>query len=765
VAGPGVVELARAAVRRLAEAAPAAGAAREVLHQLERVGAGPPYTVALAGDHAARTALLDHLAGEHLFDPARRDPERVLMTLRRGPMTALRARLRDGSVEDRTLEAPVAGASTDESRTLELPRDRATTAETPTLALPRDRATTAETPTLALPRDRATTAETSTLALPRDRATTAETSTLALPRDRATTAETSTLALPRERATTAETSTLALPRDRATTAEPPTAAGGSARPAPEAPEAPGAPDTPDAPDAIVEPAAVEPTALVRRPPWWAVWRWVLLWLRAWRARRAAQGVAAPVPSDMAPRVVPGASSADALPGAAADARPDARAGHADAAAAVRSAPARVARQAAPPVDPRRRFVDALRACFADDTVERLFVEASRGPLPDTVVVIELPSRASASSLEAVGADACVVACGERGFAMTAQLEAVLAVVPHLFAVGTAAVPPGCDPRVRRLGDVAELGPALVRLATIERSLGAGARAISVLSSGCAAIDDAIAAAEAGFRKRIERLEALRITRPDDHTAAALAGVRQAIVEHAHRAIRRALDDLDAAIAQAGAAWSAQLAAAVSTDALRTIAARLDETSPAALDAAQAAVHRALIDDLTEHARAHHRDLVSALGPPAASPSAAPPWLTVEVAIGELGAGTSLGAVAPRLSSLFRSLDALRSDALALLAQRIATVRQRASASVLDVEPRLEPAVTGTLAIALRAEVEHHARWLEAELTRERVAIDEERAQLAVLAIARDTAGADERALVSALEALAAELPGSSPRSR
>jgi hypothetical protein len=378
-------------------------------------------------------------------------------------------------------------------------------------------------------------------------------------------------------------------------------------------------------------------------------------------------------------------------------------------------------------------------------------------LPDTVVVIELPSRANAMSLEAVGADACLVACGEHGFAMTAQLEAVLTVVPHLFAVGTAGRAAGGDPRVLPLGAFAEVAPELVRLATIERSLAVGGRAVAVLSSGCVAIDDAIAAAEAGFRKRIDQLEARRVASPDDYTAAVLAAVRQTVIEHVHRGIQRALDELDAAIARCGAAWSARLGEATSTDGLRTVAAQLDEESPAALQALQAEAHRGLVDDLTEHARAHYRALVSALGP-ATTPDAVPSWLTVEVAIGELGSGTSLGAVAPRLTSLFRSLDVLRSDAVAQLEQRVAKLRQRASANVLDLEPRLEPAVTGTIAIALRAEVERHARWLEAELARERAAIDAERARLGVLAIARDTAGADERALRSALDALASELP-------
>jgi hypothetical protein len=618
VTGPAVIELARTAVRRLAEAAPAADGARAALDRIERVGVGPPYTVALAGDHAARTALLDCLAGEHLFDPTRHDPARVVMTLRRGSITALRARRRDGSVEERTLGAMLAVGDP-------AAEDAADDAEV----------IAAETPPLA--------------------------------------------------------------------------------------------------DAIVPAADAEPMLMVQRPPWWAVWRWLLLWLRAWRSRPSPPALPAPAATPVEP-------PAPEMP--------------VPARRMIVPAPEQSKRAA----ELRRQLVDTLRACLADDAVERLFVDVSGGPLPEDIVVIELPSRANAMALDAVGADACLVACGEHGFAMTAQLEAMLTIVPHLFVVGATALPAGGEPRVRLLGSFAAAAPELTRLATIERALGVGRPAIAALRSGCATLDGVIAGAESGFRARIERLEALQIPSADDYTAAALTRVRQTVVEHTSRVIRRALDQLDGAIEQSGAAWSAQLRDATSTDALRTAAAQLDEESPAALQAAQADVHRALVDDLTEHARAHHRELVSQLRQGTASADAVPSWLTVEVPIGDMTSGTSLGTVAPRLTSLFRSLDALRSDALAQLDQRITKLRQRATADVLDLEPRLEPAVTGAVAIALRAEVVRYGTWLEAELARERVAIDAERVQITALAIARDTASAAERELGAALEALAAELP-------
>jgi hypothetical protein len=640
--------MARSAVRRLADAAPASEIARDALEVIERVGIGPPYTVAVAGDPVARTELLNQLAGEHLFDPARHDPARVVMTLRRGPVTALRMRRRDGSVEQRRLgAAPGAPAVEDDALAVELDDDR-------------PRRPDAAVPAAVRPGRRSSGAF------------------------------------------------------------------------------------------IVEP---ETTLLVRPPPWWAVWRWPVYWWRVWRLRGRVRALLPPVSAPVDSPVTP------AL--AATPEQPSERAPVATPAAPPARAPARRAvartverpRRAAEALQP---LVDALRAWLADDAVERLFVEVAGGPLPDQVVVIELPARADARSLDSVAADACLVACGDGGFAMTGQLETVLAIVPHLFAVGLSGLPLGGEPRVRLLGGLA--ASELVKLAMIERQIAVGQRAIAALSAGCAILDRMTSSAESGFRARIDRLEALRIPDASDYTASALARVRQTIVEHAHRLMRRALDELDAAIERFGAEWSARLGEATSTEALRTAAARLDEQSPAVLQAAQAEAHRVLVEDLTEHARAHYRELVSELRRATTRTDAVPSWLTVEVRIGDMTSGTSLGAVAPRLSSLFRSLDALKTDALAQLEQRVAKLRQVASANLLDTEPRLEPAVTGTVAVALRADVERHGVWLEGELARERVEVDAERAQLSVLAIVRDTARADERQIASAIASLSSELP-------
>src|SRR5262249_33652159 len=59
-----------------------------------------PYTVALVGEQAARTAFLELLAGDALFERDRRPPDGMVLTVRRGPVTECRARMRDGSVEE-----------------------------------------------------------------------------------------------------------------------------------------------------------------------------------------------------------------------------------------------------------------------------------------------------------------------------------------------------------------------------------------------------------------------------------------------------------------------------------------------------------------------------------------------------------------------------------------------------------------------------------------------------------------------------------------
>ena len=579
-----LADLAQAALHRLGRAAPTAEVARVCLDAIGKIGSGPPYTIAIAGEPAARAALLDHLAGEPLFD-GRRDPPRVVMTMQRGAVTKLRARKRDGSVEERAITATASGALVVEDKLIV--------------------------------------------------------------------------------------------------------------------------------DEAPAPVVVENTLAVRRPPWWAVWRWLLLWIRSWR-REPARLVEAPRPT----------------------AKPSAR----------------------PIADPRTQFVDTFRDLFADEAVERIFLDVAGGPLPDKLVIIELPSGADPKVLATTGVDVCVVAYGDAGLATTPQLEAVLRFVPHVFAVGPKERFAASDDRVKRLGDAAAVAPALIDIAEIERGIAIGVRAIAVVADARTTLAGVLDRAEAEFRARIDGLHGRRIPDVDQLIAAELARLRPAIVEHAHRSLRRAVKRLDADIGKLAESWSAQLTDASSTDALRTVAAKLDESSTAALQAIRTEARRVLLDDLTEYTLAQYLEFISKLRDGTSRTDPLPSVLAIEVSVGDVTVGTNLGAVAPRLTSMFRSLDALKTATVAQLDQRVDTLRQHATALFLDSEPRVEPAMTAAIAIALHGDAERHLAWLEAELAREQTAVETERAALAGIATAHDAAAADERELVDAVEVLERELP-------
>lgn len=88
---------ARAALARLAGAAPATDAARAASEEIERAWRREPLTAVLAGDQvAARSAFLNHLVGGVLFDPARPAPVELVVVLRCGEATRIRVVMRDG---------------------------------------------------------------------------------------------------------------------------------------------------------------------------------------------------------------------------------------------------------------------------------------------------------------------------------------------------------------------------------------------------------------------------------------------------------------------------------------------------------------------------------------------------------------------------------------------------------------------------------------------------------------------------------------------
>ncbi|HSK01581.1 MAG TPA: hypothetical protein VK932_10090 [Kofleriaceae bacterium] len=99
-----LVEHARAALRRLGEAAPSREVAEAALEEIEAAWQRRPFAVGVAGeDVAARTELLNALCGGAMFERDGRGPGAAPVRVRRGAATRFAVTHRDGAVEEATL--------------------------------------------------------------------------------------------------------------------------------------------------------------------------------------------------------------------------------------------------------------------------------------------------------------------------------------------------------------------------------------------------------------------------------------------------------------------------------------------------------------------------------------------------------------------------------------------------------------------------------------------------------------------------------------
>ena len=94
-----LVELALGALRRLADAAPAAGVANAGIAELEQL-AQRPLSIGISGEALARARLFDTLCGESVHAPAVRAAGDAVLRARRGPTTRVRALRGDAVVEE-----------------------------------------------------------------------------------------------------------------------------------------------------------------------------------------------------------------------------------------------------------------------------------------------------------------------------------------------------------------------------------------------------------------------------------------------------------------------------------------------------------------------------------------------------------------------------------------------------------------------------------------------------------------------------------------
>src|SRR5204862_242988 len=92
-----MVEHARAALRRLGEAAPSRAAAAAARDEIEAAWRRRPFTIGVMGDDAsARAALLNALCGGGLVELEERAQGHAPVRVRRGTSTRFRASRRDG---------------------------------------------------------------------------------------------------------------------------------------------------------------------------------------------------------------------------------------------------------------------------------------------------------------------------------------------------------------------------------------------------------------------------------------------------------------------------------------------------------------------------------------------------------------------------------------------------------------------------------------------------------------------------------------------
>ena len=451
-----------------------------------------------------------------------------------------------------------------------------------------------------------------------------------------------------------------------------------------------------------------PAPLRRRPPVWAFWAWLIRWVTGLFSR---------------PRLAAEASAAEQV-------------GHVRAELARVEAEALEMTQRTQALD--ANFVNRLRAAAAGGNGKVTAVEVTvvGGPLPEGVEVVD-PARPGET-------DAMLVVAGD---------QVILS-------------PADRDLELRPLGGFAQAVAALPVLLESERALALGRRARYRIVVGADTLERAIERAEAGFRARLERLEALRMTSRDPFIAAQLDRMRVLVTERIHMTLEQATVHLGMEVERLGSAWARAISEADSSDGLKNAASAIDATCEKSLKELAKEVRLLVAIGLNGATHDLFPDLVAELLKLGLPPEVAkPPKLelptptTVEVCP-SLAAGQTervLGS-AQWLSALFRSFDARRSDALEKIEQRRLRLRDVAMSELLDSEPQLAASLSGSLGLALVAALDRYDQWLESALAIEHEAIARDRDALSPLMQVREGARRDDRRLADLMAQLEAELP-------
>ncbi len=334
---------------------------------------------------------------------------------------------------------------------------------------------------------------------------------------------------------------------------------------------------------------------------------------------------------------------------------------------------------------RVRFFESLRALSSGPplggNVREVELVLGEGPLPEGVELVEL-TRPTQS----------------RGH------------VDALFLVERDRVhaPINADGTALEIGTTHELVPVLPVLLGKARAIVIARRARDLIAPALGELDDEVSDAEAGFRLRIERLEAMQILDSDELARTELAKVKPQLAQSIHMVIEHGAAHLGGELARLGEEWAAGIAMAQDGEQLKQAVQRIEQSAP--LDAKRIAeeVRLLVMGGAGGAAFDLFPELLAALRPHGLdekAPKAAPQLPPIELLPSLTNASPAkLSGAAGWLGGLFRSFETRRADVMQKARARMDHLRDVANAEILDAEPELHAAIDRALSTFMLAAI-------------------------------------------------------------
>jgi hypothetical protein len=389
---------------------------------------------------------------------------------------------------------------------------------------------------------------------------------------------------------------------------------------------------------------------------------------------------------------------------------------------------------------RGRFFESLRALSSGPplggNVREVELVLGDGPLPEGVELIELTRSSQASE----HVDAILLVERDRLHA------------PHNDE-GTAL----------EVGTIADVIPQLPALLGKARAIVIARRARAIIEPALAGLDDEVNDTEAGFRLRIERLEAMQIFDAEEFARTEIAKVKPQMAQSIHMVIEHGAAHLGAELARLGQEWAAGISMTQDTDQLKQAVQRIEASAP--LDAKRIAeeVRLLVMGGAAGAAYDLYPELLAALRPHGLEekpPKSAPQLATLELLPSLTNASPAkLSGAAGWLGGLFRSFETRRADVQQKAHARMEHLRDVANAEILDAEPKLHALIDRTLHAFVVTAIARQAGWLESAMNFEREAVASEGVTLAPLARVRDQLKQDLAKLDQGIAALERDNPG------